>query len=81
MRMRILRACFRRGWRGATSRALEQAGPFFGIDQAGVNLRCAESIDASDDYCAPNSAVVPDYHLYRYLPFASYVSSPARRGS
>ena len=58
-----------------TSHAKGQAGPFFGIYQAGVNLRCGESIYGSDNYCAPTNVVVPYYHFYRYLPFASYVSS------
>jgi hypothetical protein len=62
-----------------TSHAKGQAGPFFGIYQAGVNLRCGASIYASDNYCAPSNVVVPYYHFYRYLPFASYVSSVVSR--
>jgi hypothetical protein len=58
-----------------TSHAKGQGGPFFGIYQAGVNLRCGDSIYGCDSYSAPRNVVVPYYHFYRYLPFASYVSS------
>jgi hypothetical protein len=58
-----------------TTHSKGQAGPFFGIYQAGVDLVHGESIYGSDNYSFPTHLVVPYYHFYRYLPFASYVSS------
>jgi hypothetical protein len=52
-----------------------QAGCFFGIYQAGVNLSNGESIYGCETYRTPKELAVPFYHFYRYLPFTSYVSS------
>jgi hypothetical protein len=62
-----------------TTHAKGQAGPFFGIYQAGVNLNNGESIYASQNYRTPAAVAVPYYHFYRYLPFTSYISAVASR--